>query len=96
MIEITINDDGDIEPVREVFTVTLNTPGSDAGYGLGAVAPASVTIEEGVCDRTPQVRDEIVQQAGVGDCVEVEDQHLESIQELNFCFRKYEWFTASR
>lgn len=52
--------------MREVFTVTLNTPGSDAGYGLGVVASAAVTIEEGVCDRTPQVGDEIVQQAGVG------------------------------
>ena len=72
----------EIEPVREVFTVTLDTPGSDAGYGLGAVAAASVTIEEGVCDRTPQVGDEIVQQAGVGGCVPVEDRHLASIHGL--------------
>ena len=90
-IEIAINDDDEIESVREVFTVTLDTPGDDAGYGLGVVAAASVTIEEGVCDRTPQVGNEIVQQAAVGDCAQVEDRHLASIQELNLCFPKYEW-----
>ena len=96
MIEITINDDDEIEPVREVFTVTLDTPGSDAGYGLGAVAAASVTIEEGVCDRTPQVGDEIVQQAGVGGCVPVEDRHLASIHGLDLCFPKEEWLGCER
>ena len=90
-IEIAVNDDDEIEPVREVFTVTLDTPGGDAGYGLGVVVAASVTIEEGVCDRTPQVRNEIVQQAGVGDCVEVEDRHLAHIRRLDLCFPKYEW-----
>ena len=93
VIEIAINDDDEIEPVREVFTVTLDTPGSGAGYGLGAVAAASVTIEEGVCDRTPQVGDEIVQQAGVGGCAEVEDRHLASIHGLDLCFPKYDWMS---
>ena len=92
-IEIAINDDDEIESVREVFTVTLDTPGSDAGYGLGVVASAAVTIEEGVCDRTPRVRDEIVQQTGAGDCVQVEDRHLASITKLNLCFLKYEWMS---
>ena len=96
MIEITINDDDDIEPVREVFTVTLNTPGGDAGYGLGVVAAASVTIEEGVCDRTPQVGDEIVQQTGAGDCAQVEDRHLASIHGLDLCFPKEEWLGCGR
>ena len=95
-IEIAINDDDEIESVREVFTVTLDTPGSDAGYGLGFVASAAVTIEEGVCDRTPQVGDEIVQQAGVGDCAEVEDRHLASIQVLALCLPKYEWMECAR
>ena len=91
VIELAINDDDEIEPAREVFTVTLDTPGGDAGYGLGVVASAAVTIEEGVCDRTPQVGDEIVQQAPVGDCSGVEDRHLASIQELNLCISKFEW-----
>ena len=90
-IEIAINDDDEIESVREVFTVTLDAPGSDAGYGLGVVSSAAVTIEEGVCDRTPQVGNEIVQQAAVGDCAQVEDRHLASIQELNLCISKFEW-----
>ncbi len=96
VIEIAINDDDDIEPVREVFTLTLDTPGSDAGYGLGVVASAAVTIEEGVCDRTPQVGDEIVQQAGLGDCAEVEDRHLASIHGLDLCFPKVEWQGCAR
>ena len=95
-IEIAINDDDEIESVREVFTVTLDTPGSDAGYGLGVVASAAVTIEEGVCDRTPQVGDEIVQQAGLGDCAEVEDRHLASIHGLDLCFPKVEWQGCAR
>ena len=90
-IEIAINDDDEIEPVREVFTVTLDTPGGDAGYGLGVVATAAVTIKEGVCDRTPQVGNEIVQQAAVGDCAQVEDRHLASIHGLDLCFPKAEW-----
>ena len=96
VIEIAINDDDEIESAREVFALTLDTPRGDAGYALGVVASAAVTIEEGVCDRTPQVGNEIVQQVGVGDCVEVEDQHLESIQELALCFPKYEWLECER
>ena len=76
VIEIAINDDDEIESVREVFTLTLDTPEGDAGYGLGVVATAAVTIEEGVCDRTPQVIDEILREVGAGNCAEVEDRHL--------------------
>ncbi len=96
MIEIAINDDDEIEPAREVFTLTLDTPGSDAGYGLGEVAGAAVTIEEGVCDRTRQVAEEIVRQAGVGGCSQVEDRHLASIHGLGLCFRKEEWLDGCR
>ncbi len=90
-IEITIHDDDEIEPVREVFTVTLEVPTAEAGYQLGSVTSVVLTIEEGVCDRTPQVGDEIVQQAGVGDCAQVEDRHLASIHGLDLCFPKEEW-----
>ena len=34
VIEMAINDDDEIESVREVFTLTLDTPEGDAGYGL--------------------------------------------------------------
>ena len=63
-INIVIADDADIEPAREVFVVSL-TP--QDGLGLG-VATATVHIEEGVCDRTPQVADEL---RGVRDCAAV-------------------------
>ena len=96
VIEIAIIDDDEIESAREVFTVTLDAPVDDAGYGLGVVAAASVTIEEGVCDRTPQVGNEIVQQAGVGECSEVEDRHLASIHGFNLCFPKEEWLGCAR
>ena len=79
VIEIAINDDDEIESGREVFTVTLDTPGGDAGYVLGVVATAAVTILEGVCDRTPQVRDEIVEEAGSRNCMGVGDSHLARI-----------------
>ena len=82
VIEITIHDDDNIEPVREVFTVTLDAAAEGAGYELGSVTSAVVTIEEGVCDRTPQVRDEIMRQAGVAGCTETEDRHLAGIQRL--------------
>lgn len=57
IIDIAILDDTDIEPPREVFTVTLTVPAEHAkDVGLGT-ATATIVIEEGVCDRTPQVRD---------------------------------------
>ena len=82
-IEIAINDDDDIEPTREVFTVTLDIPGDDVGYARGFLHAAAVTIEEGVCDRTPLVRDEIMMVAGVADCAGTDDQALASIRELD-------------
>ena len=56
--EIAILDDGDIEPAREYFVVALDEP-QDANVGLSRRARASATIQEGVCDRTPAVRDEL-------------------------------------
>ena len=55
-IGIAIGDDTDIEPPRESFTVTLQTTDAemqDFGFGIATVR---VTIDEGVCDRTRQVR----------------------------------------
>ena len=54
-INIAIADDGDIEPARETFVVSL-TPQDGLGFG---VANATVHVEEGVCDRTPQLADEL-------------------------------------
>ena len=55
-IGIAIRDDTDIEPPRERFTVTLQaTEAQLQDFGLG-IATVRVTVQEGVCDRTRQVR----------------------------------------
>ena len=53
-IAIAIADDEDIEPAREWFEVSLSAP--DGCCGTVPVR-ARVTVREGVCDRTPAVRD---------------------------------------
>lgn len=58
-IEIAISDDDIIEPTREVFTLTLEPPAANRDFGLGIEKSATITINEGVCDRTEQVRDAI-------------------------------------
>ena len=55
-IEVPILDDEDIEPAREFLRVRLLAPAAEADWALG-LASASVVIQEGVCDRTPEVRD---------------------------------------
>ena len=82
-IEIVTRDDDAIEPPREVFLLALDTPMAGSGYELGASASAAVTIEEGVCDRTPQVRDEIVRQAETDGCTGVGNEHLALILDLD-------------
>ena len=69
-INIAIADDADIEPAREVFVVSLT---AQDGLGLG-VATVTVHVEEGVCDRTPQVADEL---RGSRDCEAVTSAELE-------------------
>ena len=57
-VEIAIVDDDDIEPARERFAVELEEP-QDSNAGLSRRSRAAVAIQEGVCDRTPAVRDEL-------------------------------------
>ena len=52
-IAIAIADDDEIEPAREWFEVSLSAPDGCCG----PAARARVTVLEGVCDRTPAVRD---------------------------------------
>ncbi len=83
-IEIRVADDGDIEPTREVFTLTLDVPASGAGYELGSLTRGVLEIAEGVCDRTPAVAGAIVREAGADGCAAVHDSHLEEILILAF------------
>ena len=54
-IEIPIADDEDVEPAREWFEVALSAPAD--GCCVLRRARALVAVREGVCDRTPAVRD---------------------------------------
>ena len=59
-IEVAIIDDADIEPAREHFVVQVEQP-EDENVGLARDARVEAVIQEGVCDRTPAIRDELSQ-----------------------------------
>ncbi|MCZ0933663.1 MAG: leucine-rich repeat protein [Gemmatimonadetes bacterium] len=75
-VRIAILDDDDIEPAREVFLFSLDAPATDAGYRLGATTSTQVTIAEGVCDRTPEIRDALVVRSRADRCSSVTTEHL--------------------
>ena len=75
-IRIPIVDDNGLEPPREVLTVTLDPPGEGTGYRRGHPHAATVVVEEGVCDRTPRIRDEIVHNTGSVHCSDVDEYRL--------------------
>ena len=76
--EIAIHDDSDIEPARETFIVALE-PATFSEFRPG-VTRAAVVIEEGVCDRTPAVRDQLRESR---HCSTVSDIDLAEIHLLN-------------
>ena len=75
-VRIAILDDDDIEPAREAFLFSLDAPAADAGYRLGATTSTQVTIAEGVCDRTPEIRDALVVRSRADRCSSVTTEHL--------------------
>lgn len=75
-VRIPIRDDDDIEPAREVFLFRLEPPTAGAGYALGAATSTPVTIHEGVCDRTPGLRDALVVRSLASSCQDVTPSHL--------------------
>ena len=85
-LRIAIKDDNDIEPPREVVAVALDSPGPDDEYLLGSIASAVVTIDEGICDRTPEIQDEIIRRARVGPCAAFTRQRLARIKDMQLCF----------
>ena len=78
-LAIRISDDDAIEPVREAFTIRLEPPAENDSWGLGIAPAATVRIKEGVCDRTPDVRDALSRRA---DCSEVSELDIVSIRRL--------------
>ena len=80
VLSIRINDDDEVEPARESFVVSLM---SVAGYDPVFPATVLVVVKEGVCDRTPQVRDEILERIGdSGNCADASDDDLSGIRVL--------------
>ena len=58
-IVVEVLDDDDVEPARERFAVALEEP-ENPNVGLSARARRAVgSVQEGVCDRTPEVRAEL-------------------------------------
>ena len=55
-IEVAVHDDDDIEPAREFLAVELAAPPEGADWALG-LSEALLEVQEGVCDRSPAVRD---------------------------------------
>ncbi|MDE0190921.1 MAG: hypothetical protein OXQ90_06160 [Gammaproteobacteria bacterium] len=77
-IRLGIIDDDEIEAPREALTVEL-VAGNNTGYVLGSAATVTVEIEEGVCDRTPQIRDRLVSVTRVDRCADVTGENLTDI-----------------
>ncbi|WP_420616114.1 leucine-rich repeat protein [Candidatus Palauibacter sp.] len=75
-VRIAIRDDNDIEPARETFLFSLDAPAAAAGYELGATTSTQVTIAEGVCDRTPEIRDALTIRSRAERCSAVTTAHL--------------------
>ena len=79
-IEIAIRDDDDIEPARETLVVSLD-PSTITGFAADRIR-AAVVIREGVCDRTPGVRD-VLRRDRPCDAVTVADLEDEYFVDLS-------------
>ena len=65
-IEIAIADDADVEPAREWFAVELELRQPHARSARLRRSRIPVAVLEGVCDRTPAVRDALLAAAAAG------------------------------
>lgn len=86
---LPIVDDGLIEPPRETFKIMLLAPTPNPDFGLGRQRATTVTIREGVCDRSVAVRDAI--RAG-RDCADVAE--VVTITELNLSGLDIHWLRS--
>ncbi len=68
---------------REDVTISLDQPGSASGYTLGTNQAASVTILEGVCDRSERVQYLILEAVATAtECHQVTDSDLSGAPKL--------------
>ena len=79
-IAVAITDDSDIDDgAQEILLVTISLP-PGSSYQLGETASATLTITEGVCDRTAAVRTAMLDAlTGTSDCAAVTDADLSGI-----------------
>lgn len=82
VIEIGIADDDDIEPPRELLTLTLERPETGSGFVLAPPSSTMIVIREGVCDRTAAVRAAIVRRLRADDCSAPDGQNLAGLRAL--------------
>ena len=77
IIPVVINDDSDIDDgARESLMVTITIP-EVPSHQLGDNTSATVTITEGVCDRTSNVRTAILGKlSDISECAQVTDSDL--------------------
>ncbi len=83
ILPLAIQDDEDIEHTREVLVLSLDEPGDSAGYNLESSTEFVVTIEEGVCDRSPPVRTALMDLAQSERCQDADASHLAAIETLD-------------
>ena len=55
---------------------------SAGAIGLFLMLPAAATAQ-GICDRTPQVRDRLLEAAGVSSCEDAGPEHLAAVTQLD-------------
>ena len=79
-LRLTITDDMEAEPAHELLNVTLDPSTSDSGHRLGNTVSATVTILEGVCDRSSWVLDGLTDMLPAVECWEVMPDDLASIE----------------
>lgn len=81
-IDIAVADDDDIEHAREMFVVSLE-PDPAEEYLIGDPSWTAAAIREGVCDRTPVIRDKLLRGAARADCRDVTTEDLSRIRSVS-------------
>ena len=80
VLSVAITDDMEAEPAHEVLIVTLDPSTSDSGHRLGIAVSATVTILEGVCDRSSWILDGLADMLPAVECWEVTPDDLASLK----------------
>ena len=82
-----VNNSGEVNgsDAQEILSYTLDPDSPGLPPGIGELVEVAIPAFP-VCDRTAQVRDEIVQQTGRSDCAAVTDRDLSEVTDLHLGF----------